>query len=272
MLKTGVRTPKMIECGQLHSGPGAAVTAPGQAPKELALEHPQFTLLRSADITERDRERFWSVVDQSAGINGCWRRCRSHGHSGYARFSAGGQHIYGHRFAFLAVLGDPPPHLPHVLHKCPGGSNAWCVNPAHLAPGTMLENHADRDREGRTARGDRNGTRTHPESRPDTRGERNAQAKLTAAAVLAIHLDLQRGVTSRALARRFGVSTPTIIDIKWGRTWSEIGAAFQYRPLRQPRVMIQCACGCGAAFETPDRSGRPRRFVSGHNGRGVKRG
>lgn len=34
---------------------------------------------------------------------------------------------------------------------------------------------------------------------------------------------------------------------------------------KNPRVA--CACGCGHSFDRFDRSGRPRRFVSGHNGR-----
>jgi len=31
--------------------------------------------------------------------------------------------------------------------------------------------------------------------------------------------------------------------------------------------MVQCACGCGEAFERFDKSGRPRKFVTGHNAR-----
>lgn len=33
----------------------------------------------------------------------------------------------------------------------------------------------------------------------------------------------------------------------------------------QPNPIVLCACGCGSTFENFDRSGRPRRFVSGHN-------
>jgi len=43
MPRTGVTTPKLLQWGQLHSDPGAASTAPGLAPKELALEHLQPT-------------------------------------------------------------------------------------------------------------------------------------------------------------------------------------------------------------------------------------
>ena len=39
---------------------------------------------------------------------------------------------------------------------------------------------------------------------------------------------------------------------------------------RKPRTMVACACGCGAQIETPDNHGRPRRYVSGHNGRATR--
>jgi hypothetical protein len=33
----------------------------------------------------------------------------------------------------------------------------------------------------------------------------------------------------------------------------------------QPNERVSCACGCGTEFDKFDRSGRPRKFVSGHN-------
>lgn len=38
------------------------------------------------------------------------------------------------------------------------------------------------------------------------------------------------------------------------------------RPDQRNRI-VHCACGCGATFRRFDGTGRPRRFVSGHNGR-----
>lgn len=35
----------------------------------------------------------------------------------------------------------------------------------------------------------------------------------------------------------------------------------------QPNESARCACGCGSEFPRFDASGRPRRFVSGHNAR-----
>lgn len=36
---------------------------------------------------------------------------------------------------------------------------------------------------------------------------------------------------------------------------------------RKPRRIVACACGCETPIETPDRKGRERTFVSGHNRR-----
>ena len=33
----------------------------------------------------------------------------------------------------------------------------------------------------------------------------------------------------------------------------------------EPNPNVGCACGCGAQFARYDKSGRPRRYVSGHN-------
>jgi hypothetical protein len=35
----------------------------------------------------------------------------------------------------------------------------------------------------------------------------------------------------------------------------------------EPNPTIACECGCGLTFSKYDSSGRPRRFVTGHNGR-----
>jgi hypothetical protein len=239
----GVITPKLVPLSQPHRAARAVlVTPPGLASKELAPMHSQ-------DITASDCERFWAKVDTSAGINGCWRRACAHTRDGYAKFYAHRQHIKGSRFAFLSVLGDPPPDLPVVRHRCPDGSHRWCNNPAHLTPGTHLQNAMDREEEGRTARGDRNAARLYPETRargdqngarlhperrawgerngsrthPErlARGEANSNAKLTMAEARIIRQDLAAGISISALARRYGVSRPTIKSIREHRTWRE---------------------------------------------------
>lgn len=36
---------------------------------------------------------------------------------------------------------------------------------------------------------------------------------------------------------------------------------------RKPHKIIECACGCGLRFETPDNKGRLHKFIWGHNAR-----
>ncbi len=42
---------------------------------------------------------------------------------------------------------------------------------------------------------------------------------------------------------------------------------FDLRMPAESNTLISCACGCGTCFPKYDGDGRPRRYVSGHNGR-----
>lgn len=46
----------------------------------------------------------------------------------------------------------------------------------------------------------------------------------------------------------------------------------QLRLPGEENTVVQCACGCSATFLKFDCSGRPRRYVSGHNLHGAKNG
>lgn len=43
------------------------------------------------------------------------------------------------------------------------------------------------------------------------------------------------------------------------------GRKRQAQSIRKPRIVIDCACGCGSQIETPDAKGRDRKFIQGHN-------
>lgn len=47
----------------------------------------------------------------------------------------------------------------------------------------------------------------------------------------------------------------------------QVAQMIEARRTHRTYSAVQCACGCGANLETPDRRGRPRAFVSGHNNR-----
>lgn len=92
------------------------------------------------------------------------------------------------------------PHPLHVLHRC---DNGRCLNPRHLFLGTQRDNSRDMVAKGR---------------HPDRRGERNPNAKLTAADVRAIRRRWPRE-KQIDLAREFGVKRHAILAIVHRRKW-----------------------------------------------------
>lgn len=103
---------------------------------------------------------------------------------------------------------------------------------SNLRWGTALENAADREAHGRTARGARNGAHTKPERRargersgrnrhPDRypRGEHVNTAKLTADEVREIRAAMG---TVRDLAKAYGISKSMVSYIRRGEFWRHV--------------------------------------------------
>lgn len=97
-----------------------------------------------------------------------------------------------------------------------------------------------------------------------------------------------RMVASRVLGRdlkpdeivhhRNGVKTdnrPENLEVVTGNAGHFVHHRRRNKGLRMPgegNPIVACACGCGAVFAKFDETGRPRRYVSGHNMRGASRG
>jgi len=146
--------------------------------------------------------------------NGCWEWEGSRGPSGYGSVRVDGRSEYVHRHAWVLRYGPIPDTL-HVLHRC---DNPPCINPAHLFLGTNRDNVEDMCRKSRQAKGDRQGSRVHPETRAC--GEKNGRAKLTRDQVEEIRRDyLSRKSSQREIARRHGISQPTVSEIVNFRNW-----------------------------------------------------
>jgi len=96
----------------------------------------------------------------------CWIWTGSIKHNGYAEIKIDGHGQMLHRFVYKEFVGPIPPGY-QIRHHC---DTKACFRPIHLEPGTSQDDADDRKRRGRAIGGavfgDRNGSRTKPESRP----------------------------------------------------------------------------------------------------------
>lgn len=81
-------------------------------------------------------ERFLGKVAPNAS-NGCWEWAGHRAPTGYGQVNRNGVTAYAHRVAYELAVGPIPDGL-HLDHLC---RNPPCVNPAHLEPVTVGENH-----------------------------------------------------------------------------------------------------------------------------------
>lgn len=150
--------------------------------------------------TPRGEALFWSWVDRR-GPDDCWPWTGYRDSHGYGSARAVGvrNRRPASRVAFFYTYGFWPRV---VRHSC---DNPPCCNPAHLLPGDQKANAADRERHGRSAR-----------------GEGNGHARLCEADVRAIKSRLRAGTLQRVLAVEYGVSTSMISFIATGQHWGHV--------------------------------------------------
>lgn len=108
------------------------------------------------------------------------------------------------RLIALAFHGAPPSPRHHAAHRD--------GNPLHNVPGnvywaTPKENAADRERHGRTVKGER-----HPD------------ARLTDALVIDARRQHAEGRSIRGMAKELGVDPKTLRDALLGKTWAHVGS------------------------------------------------
>jgi hypothetical protein len=189
---------------------------------------------RRSLMPEIDPDRFWSKADRRGGNEACWPWLGflDQTSGGYGRFRVGDSMRAAHRVAYELTYGPIPSEAPTthglcVLHRC---DNPACVNPAHLVLGSQIDNMTDRQTKGRTASGDRSGARRHPElvARGDRNGTRtkpwSRPTALSEKQVIEVIKKLRDGRTVRSLSDEYGVGLNTVARIKQGRTkkWATI--------------------------------------------------
>lgn len=147
--------------------------------------------------------RFFSQVDVGR-VDDCWNWQGMTNNNGYGRFSLKDKHRMAHRLSMEYFSGGISEDL-NVCHHC---DNRLCVNPNHLFLGTQSDNLKDAAAKGGMYR-------------PDTRGHRNGNTKLTVSDVCSIRSKLSAGIQQKHLAKAYGVHPETISNIKTRKTWSE---------------------------------------------------
>lgn len=131
---------------------------------------------------------------------------------GYGRIKVKGVEIKTHRL-FYQLFVDPQPlsSTSVVMHKC---DNPPCINPLHLKKGTHAENIADCMKKGRHVRGAATGS-----------------AKLNDEMVAELRRRYENGASSPVLAKEVGLSTSTMQNVLYGRTWAHVPNPCKPRPL-----------------------------------------
>ena len=186
-------------------------------------------------FTEIEIRRFWENVDIREETE-CWE-WRAYRHkTGYGQFSIYGGIFYSHRVScilFNGIIEDGK----EVRHSC---NNPACCNPKHLIVGTHKENMEDMVRSGRSARGEKNGSKTKPDrvARGDRNGSRTRQdrlprgakcpnAKLTDEKVLEMRaLYAGGGITYQQIADQFGLSLGGTWQVINGQRWKHLNPDF----------------------------------------------
>jgi hypothetical protein len=152
------------------------------------------------------QEKLWARTNRSGGPDACWLWTASCV-KGYGQLHVDGKSKRVHRLMYELVVGPIPEGL-DILHSCDVRN---CCNPAHLRPGTDLENAADKMRRGRWRGGSSNPGERHPNRKLSDEIVREIRAWYAVG-----------GWSTPVLAAAFGVHQGTIWRIVRRKAWAHI--------------------------------------------------
>lgn len=146
---------------------------------------------------------------------GCWEWTGLRDKNGYGKVGAAGETRRTHVIAWEITNGRKVRPGKLVMHSC---DNPPCFCPLHVLEGTNAQNTADKVAKGRSATGDANGSRLHPEKL--VRGAHHPVSKLNPETVKGILEKSRDGQTQLSLAADYGVSKATISNVVLGKHWT----------------------------------------------------
>lgn len=141
------------------------------------------------------KEEFWARVD-IRGPNECWPWKLKPTSWGYGCFTFKCRKYRSHRVAFFLTLGYWP--KPFCLHKC---DNRVCCNQNCLFEGTPADNTDDMIRKGRGNAG------------------KHYNTSLSQRDIEQIIMLCNEGALQREVAKKFGISQPTVSGIVNRKHW-----------------------------------------------------
>ena len=183
--------------------------------------------------------RLWKRVDKNGPVpihapelGPCWLWMGLIDKDGYGQMRNHYTMVRVHRLAY-ELQYDVPPGDNLVCHKC---DVKRCIRGSHLYLGDHQTNAVDMYARGQGPKGERHGSKTHPERVP--RGERHGwrthpeailrgsahpTAKLTEAAVLEMRRRYAaKEATQYQLAAEFGVGQATVWRALKGKCWTHV--------------------------------------------------
>lgn len=169
------------------------------------------------------QDKFWPQMDKQGLppigrplISPCWLWTGAKNLAGYGVTGWNGKFMFAHRLAYQFAVGPIPAGL-YICHDC---DTPLCCNPLHLFADTPRGNSDDRDKKGRTSKGEKHSVAVLP-NRP--RGDGHYAAKLDLRKVIEMRKrHSESRATYKEIGDEFGVSGDTAEKAITGQTWKHV--------------------------------------------------